>query len=66
MENENNSEQRRIEGEAQAVEQDFGDCAEIYAEVRAKAAEIRGDPDAADRWQLVRENLESEGGDAGQ
>lgn len=63
MENEVNSEQRCIDGEAQAVEQDFGDCAPIYSEVRAKAAEIRGDTDAAGHWQMVRDNLEADDSD---
>ena len=63
MENEVDSEQRRIEGESHALEQDFGDCAQVYAEVRAKAAEIRGDADAAGHWQMVRDNLEADDGD---
>ena len=63
MENENIGEQGRVEGDAHAVEEDFGECAPVYAEVRAKAAEIRGDTDAAGHWQMVRHNLEADDGD---
>ncbi len=45
------------------MERHYGDCAPVYAEVRAQAAEIRGDGEAAQHWEHIRDDLGKDKGD---
>ena len=46
--------------EAEHVQRDYGDCAPVYAHVRAEAAATRGDQEGAQRWEQVRDDLGKE------
>ena len=58
--NENPSETNELKSEAELVERDYGDCAPVYAQVRAEAAATRGDREAAQRWEQVSDDLGKE------
>ena len=55
--NKNTNESNGVKTKAELIQRDYGDCAPIYAEVRAKAAGTRGDEAAADHWERVRDDL---------
>ena len=57
MTHENMNKTNGLKGEAEIVERDYGDCASVYAQVRAEAAETRGDQQAAQHWKQVRDDL---------
>ena len=55
-----NQKNSAVKSEAELVQRDYGDCAPVYAKVRAEAAGTRGDPDAAEHWEQVRDDLGKE------
>lgn len=52
---------RKVNGDAEAVMQSYGDYAPVYARVRAHAARTRGAPDDAKHWKDIEETLEADG-----
>ena len=47
-----------VKSETELVQREYGDCAPVYAEVRAEAATTRGDEQAAQHWERVRDDLD--------
>lgn len=62
MKSESEASGGRVGHDAEAIERTYGDCAPVYAEVRAEAAAKRGAGADAEHWQDVEDNLRAEQG----
>ncbi len=49
-----------LPADAEAVERQYGDDADLYARVRAETAAVSGREDAAKAWQKVEVELEEQ------
>jgi len=58
----NNQNENGIEDKVEAVEEEYGSFADVYAETRSKAAAESGDADASEEWKQVAEELKREDG----
>jgi len=58
----NNQHEHGIEDKVEAVEEEYGSFADVYAETRSKAAAESGDADASEEWKQVAEELKREDG----
>lgn len=54
------SRRRPAEQDAEALEQKFGEFADVYAETRGEAAEIAGDRAAEKHWEQVAATIDDE------
>ena len=52
-----------LEADPHAVERQYGDCAEYYAQARADAAAKLGRQAAARKWARVEDQIEEQDGD---
>ncbi len=53
----NNENENAIEDKVEALEEEYGSFADVYAETRSKAAAESGDAEASEEWKQVAEEL---------
>jgi hypothetical protein len=56
----NNENENGIDQKVDAVEEEYGSFADVYAETRSKAAADSGDAEASEEWKQVAEELKRE------